>query len=223
VAGFGRSLVGRRLIDASRRGKYLIVTLDNGRLLILHFGMGGDLFYLANKDSEPDYTRILFELDEGKLAFTCPRKICRVMSVKSVDEVPALKEMGPEPLESSWSLLQFEAVLERSPRSQIKPLLMDQRRVAGVGNIYADQILFEAGVRPDRRASTLSEKEIKQIYSETKRVLRTAIKTANEEEFPPGFLAARRQRGVSCGRCGSNIDKKTIGGRTAHYCIGCQS
>lgn len=221
---FARSLAGRRMCKAERRGKYLIVTLDDDRALILHFGMGGELSYYAEASERPEFTRIEFFLASGgRLAFTCPRKICRVLLVDNVEDVPALKEMGPEPLASSFSLGYLERVIEESPARQIKPLLMDQKRIAGVGNIYADEILFEAGVRPDRRGSTLSREEIRRIHRETRRVLRRAIKTGGDDRFPAEFLVSRSSRGARCRRCGQPIQKKTIGGRTSYSCPVCQS
>ncbi|MEK6285896.1 MAG: DNA-formamidopyrimidine glycosylase [Acidobacteriota bacterium] len=221
---FERGLRGRCFVDALRRGKYLIVALDDGRSLILHFGMGGDLGYYKLSGERPDYTRIEFVLTNGwRLAFTCPRKICRVMLVDNLAQVPALREMGPEPLGVAFSLAFLERLIEERPRRQIKPLLMDQKMIAGVGNIYADEILFEAGVRPDRLASRLSVEEIKRIHRATRRVLRRSIQTAGDEDFPSDFLVSRDARGALCGVCGQPIEKKTIGGRTAHFCSHCQA
>lgn len=220
---FARGLRGRCFTAAERRGKYLIVALDDGRSLILHFGMGGDLRHYRLPKERPPYTRIEFMLTGGwRLAFTCPRKICRVMLVDEIAHVPALREMGPEPLGSAFSLAFLLRLIEERPRRQIKPLLMDQKMIAGVGNIYADEILFEAGVRPDRQASSLSEDEIKLIHRATRRVLKRSIRTAGEEEFPSDFLVSREARGALCKVCGSPIEKKTIGGRTAHFCSTCQ-
>jgi len=220
---FARGLRGRCFVEAFRRGKYLVVALDDGRALILHFGMGGDLHYYRSPKERPIYTRIEFILANGwRLAFTCPRKICRVFLVDDVSHVPALKEMGPEPLGNAFSLAFFERLLDERPRRQIKPLLMDQRMIAGVGNIYADEILFEAKVRPDRIASTLSEEEIKRLHRETRRVLRRSIRTAGEEEFPDDFLVSRDARGAACKICGQGIEKKRIGGRTSYFCSQCQ-
>lgn len=221
---FAHRLRGRCFVDAYRRGKYLIVTLDDGRALILHFGMGGDLVYYDQPRQRPDYTRMEFLLTNGRrLAFTCPRKICRVMLVDDTTHIPALKKMGPEPLGSTFSLAFLERLIEERPRRQIKPLLMDQKMIAGVGNIYADEILFEARVRPDRIAANLSEKEIKEIHRHTRRVLRRALRTAGDEEFPSDFLVSRDARGAVCKVCGNSIEKKTVGGRTAHFCPSCQS
>ena len=220
---FARALKGRRMTEASRRGKYLIITLDDARLLILHFGMGGDLVCYDKASERPPFTRIEFFLASGRrLAFTCPRKICRVMLVNSIGDVPALARMGPEPLDRHFSLAYLERVIEESRSRQIKPLLMDQKKIAGVGNIYADEILFEAGVRPDRRASELDEGEIKLIHRETRRVLRRAIRTGGEPDFPSDFLVSRSGRGARCRRCDHSIEKKTISGRTAYFCPRCQ-
>lgn len=220
---FARGLRGRCFVEAFRRGKYLIVALDDGRVLILHFGMGGDLSYYEHPNQRPDYTRIEFVLRNGRrLAFTCPRKICRVMLVADTGHIPALREMGPEPLGSAFSLAFFERLIEERPRRQIKPLLMDQRMIAGVGNIYADEILFEARVRPDRLASSLRDDEIKSIHRHTRRVLRRAMRTAADEEFPSDFLVSRDSRGAVCKICEHAIEKKTIGGRTSHFCSHCQ-
>jgi formamidopyrimidine-DNA glycosylase len=185
--------------------------------------MGGDLSYYKLSGERPDYTRIEFLLANGwRLAFTCPRKICRVMLVDEASQIPALREMGPEPLGSAFSLAFLKRLIEERPRRQIKPLLMDQRMIAGVGNIYADEILFGAHVRPDRIASTLTEEEIKRIHRETRRVLRSSIRTAAEEEFPPDFLVSRDARGAECRICGHAIERKRIAGRTAHFCVQCQ-
>ena len=220
---FARGLRGRRFVGAYRRGKYLIVSLDDGRALILHFGMGGDLCYYERPKDRPDYTRLEFILTNGRrLAFTCPRKICRVMLVDDPAHVPALNEMGPEPLGGAFSFAFLERLVEERPRRRIKPLLMDQKMIAGVGNIYADEILFEARVRPDRLASSLNEEETRRVHRETRRVLRRAMRTGGDEEFPSDFLVSRDARGAVCKVCGQPIEKKTIGGRTAHFCSHCQ-
>jgi formamidopyrimidine-DNA glycosylase len=220
---FASNLRGRCFASAYRRGKYLIITLDDKRLLILHFGMGGDLSFYESVDDRPAFTRIEFMLASGKrLAFTCPRKICRVMLVDDLMKVPALREMGPEPDDKQFSFAYLERLVEEGAMRQIKPLLMDQKKIAGVGNIYADEILFEARVRPDRRAAMLTAEEIKRIHRETRRVLRRAILTGGDEEFPSDFLVSRNARGARCKACGQPIEKKKIGGRTAYFCPQCQ-
>ncbi len=220
---FARNLQGRRIVDARRRGKYLIASLDDGRALILHFSMGGDLHYYRGEDERPDYTRIEFFFEnEWRLAFTCPRNICRVMLVDDPMLVRGIREMGPEPLGDEFTVTKLEGVLRRSPLRQIKPLLLDQSSVAGVGNIYADEILHAAFIRPDTRASAIDPERVKLLYRAIRRVLKNSIRTAREEDFPASFLIAREARGLGCPRCGSGISKKRVGGRTSRYCPRCQ-
>src|SRR5689334_5241622 len=117
---FARELRGRCFVDAQRRGKYLIASLDDGRFLILHFGMGGDLSYFKTPREKPFYTRIEFFLtNRYRLAFTCPRKICRVMLVDNPADVPALSDMGPEPLSGFFRLAFLERMLEEHPKRKI--------------------------------------------------------------------------------------------------------
>jgi formamidopyrimidine-DNA glycosylase len=215
-----RRLKGRRFVDAARRGKYLIVTLDDGCSLILHFGMGGDLIW--HRGTVPPHTRIEFLFEKGRLAFTCPRNICRVMLVEDAAAIPALRGMGPEPLGAGFAIDYLRRLVERSPRRQIKPLLMDQTKIAGVGNIYADEILFQAGVLPTRRGSSLTQHEVVLLHRHTRRVLRRAIPRAGEEEFPRHFLVSRSARGLGCRRCLSTISRMKVGGRTSYFCSNCQ-
>ena len=118
---FARRLQNRRLIEAFRRGKYLVVALDSG-FLVLHFGMGGDLILHRSKQDAPPMTRIDFILDDGnRLAFTCPRKICRVFLVDDISDIPALSRMGPEPLGGEFTFAYLEHTISLSPHRRIGP------------------------------------------------------------------------------------------------------
>ncbi|MGH9760006.1 MAG: Fpg/Nei family DNA glycosylase, partial [Blastocatellia bacterium] len=151
VAQFTRRLKNRRLVEAVRRGKYLVITLDDGRALVMHFTMGGGLHYYEGSEEPPRFTRIeFFFRNRKRLAFTCPRNICRVMLVDSVEEIKGLREMGPEPLASDFNLGVLKELVLGGKSGKIKSVLMDQRSIAGIGNIYADEILFQAGVLPQR-------------------------------------------------------------------------
>jgi formamidopyrimidine-DNA glycosylase len=185
--------------------------------------MGGDLYCFKSSKERPSYTRIDIQLENGwRLAFTCPRNICRVMLVDDPMEIDALRTMGPEPLERGFSSAYLKRVLSGSPSRLIKPLLMDQSKIAGVGNIYADQILFEARVLPYRKVETLTNEEVSRIARATRKVLREAITTAGEPEFPADFLMSLREAKGRCHRCGGLIERLKIAGRTAHYCPHCQ-
>jgi len=223
VASFRRGLTGRRLLSASRRGKYLIVQMDRGRILVLHFGMGGDLQYYQDPRQRPRFARIEFVLDNGyRLAFTCPRNICRVMSVKSASDVPGLRDTGPEPLCKAFTLSVFKRVIQSGSTRAIKAFIMDQSRIAGIGNIYADQILFEARVRPIKKTSSLDDQEISRVYRSIRRVLKKALPTASDEELPEHYIYSRDFRGLGCITCGSTFKKTRVGGRTTRYCGVCQ-
>lgn len=221
---FARRLKGRRLAEAVRRGKYLVISLDDERSLLLHFTMGGDLHYYDRPEEAPRFTRIEFLLENGKrLGFTCPRNICRVMLVDSTDEVGGLREMGPEPLSDEFDFAQLKSIIQSSHSRVIKTLLMDQRRIAGIGNIYADEILFKAGILPFRPAASLTSDEIKRLYRSIRQILKSALNTAGEEVFPPDFLISLDERGATCPKCGGPIEKMRIGGRTTRFCRHCQN
>jgi formamidopyrimidine-DNA glycosylase len=221
---FKRGLRGRRLVAAHRRGKYLIISLDNGRSLVLHFTMGGDLKYYRDPADKPPYTRLEFVLDNGfRLAFTCPRNICRVMLVDSPSKISGLRDMGPEPLGGDFTLPRLRQILLTSRSRTIKSLLLDQNSVAGIGNIYADEILFEARLRPDRAASGLTQPEMKPLYNAIRKVLGKAILTGGDEHFPRNFLISRDLRRLGCPRCEGPIEKTRINGRTTRFCPHCQA
>ena len=222
-ATFRKYLAGQRLVSAARRGKYLIVDTDGGRVLVLHFGMGGDLHYYRDLEQRPRFTRIEFILDNGyRLAFTCPRNICRAMSVRTASDVPGLRQMGPEPLCEAFTLSIFRSLIASGASRAIKALLMDQTRIAGIGNIYADQILFEAGIRPIRRTADLDDTEVRRLYRSIRRVLKKALPTANEEALPGHYIYARDERGLGCPSCDQPFEKTRVGGRTTRYCGLCQ-
>lgn len=223
VREFIRGLRGRTLVDAFRRGKYLIVTLDNGRALILHFTMGGDLAFYKHPSERPAYTRIELKFESGwRMAFTCPRNICRVMLVDEPSEVPGIRTMGPEPLSREFTLSYMKRILRSSASRRIKPLLMDQTKIAGVGNIYADEILFEARVSPLRIAGELDDQEVKKLHHATKRVLKLAVNNPSEPELPPEYLMSRYAEGLPCARCSGKLDRIRINGRSAYLCPRCQ-
>ena len=223
AAKFTRRLKNRRLVEAVRRGKYLVITLDDGRALVMHFTMGGGLHYYEGIGEPPRFTRIEFLLRNGKrLGFTCPRNICRVMLVDSVEEIKGLREMGPEPLASDFNLGVLKELVLGGKSGRIKSVLLDQRRIAGIGNIYADEILFQAGVLPQRSASSLDAGEAERLYRSIRTVLKNSLKTADDEEFPPTFLIGLDSRGAGCYRCDNKIERTKIGGRTTRFCPHCQ-
>jgi len=187
--------------------------------------------------SEPvnRYIRLLFALDNGKmLALSDLRKFAKVelWKTKELKKSEEIRSLGPEPLEKDFTFKKFKEVLKGKKR-KIKQVLMDQKIIAGIGNIYSDEILWQAKVNPFRKTSELSDKELKNVYQALKKILKRAIqaKGASIVDFrrisgeKGGFGPLRKvyqREGQLCSRCGTIIRKAKIGSRTTHFCSKCQ-
>lgn len=200
----------------SRYGKYLFIELSRDESLMFHFGMTGKFKYYKEGEEEPKYSRIIFNLDDGgKIAFVCRRKLGRVGLVDSKEDFIKQHELGPDAIALKWEEFQ-EAMKGRS--GKIKSILMNQQIIAGIGNVYSDEILFQAGVAPQTGVDKLDEKELKMIFEKIKSVLPKVIKNRGKDDFPKGFLHDFRKEGEKCPKCGGEIVKATVGGRSAYYC-----
>lgn len=220
-----KKLNGRKIIGLRRRAKILIIDFADGSSLIFHLKLTGQLIF--NGKPSP-YTRKVFNFDDGsQLIFNDLRKFGWWKKVKGTKKIE--DKFGPEALEINSDA--FGALLKRRPNSKIKPLLMDQKFIAGIGNIYSDEILFASGVRPQRYVKTLTGKEIKKISQNIKKILKAAIK--NRGSSVEYYLDACGQKGSyvkyhkvyqkkKCRLCGGKIKKIKIGGRSAHFCPKCQ-
>ena len=232
VGSFCDQVVGRRIEDVGRRGKFLTFTLSGGRTLLVHLRMTGSL--LVREASEPweTHARLSLRLDNGKeMRFVNVRKFGRVYLVRDPDEV--LGDLGPEPLDDAFGVAEFRSLFGNR-RGMIKPLLLDQRFIAGLGNIYVDEALVRAGVHPRRRADTLAAEDLSRLYHAVQEVLREAI--ANEGTSrsdyvrPDGSEGTYGERlrvsgraGEPCPRCGTEIVRIVVGGRGTYICPWCQS
>lgn len=219
------ALKGARFTSATRRGKYLLVFTDNGKTLLIHFGMTGDLSFTKKTEDAPKYSRvqILFE-DGNSLHITNQRMIGKasLFDTQDLSRIPEIQKLGPEPLDKSFTFSEFKKALG-DRKTTIHQALMDQERVAGIGNIYSDEITFQAGIRPDRKTSELGEEELKKLYRKMKWTLGRAIELgADLKSHPEEFLNAHRKKGGECPRCQEKIAKKAIGGRSSYYCPTCQ-
>ncbi len=246
-------LRGNILLGLARRGKYLIGETEDGRQLLLHLGMTGQLFSSdasslrllsataraalsaeAQAEFEPDqHTHLRFEFeDEGpEVYFRDVRKFGKVMLLAPGERNPRLDRLGEDALEVTGDKL-FRATRKR--RTAIKALLLDQSVLAGVGNIYADEALFYAGVRPGRRASAMTRRECDAIAREIRRVLLRSIETGgssiSDYLAPDGrdgqYQDERRvyaRTGEPCYACRTPIRRKLVAQRGTHYCPHCQS
>jgi formamidopyrimidine-DNA glycosylase len=216
-------LQSRTFTGTRRYGKYLFVELDDGAWLVLHFGMTGDLKYYKDADKEPDYDQILFHFaNEYHLAYVTPRKLGEVRVVSNPDDLIEEKELGPDVLGDDFDFETFRKILE-GRRGMIKSRLMDQQLMAGIGNVYSDEILFQAGTHPRTPVKNLDQDELKQVFDCLKEVLNVAIEhRAKPEEFPGGYLTQHRHTDHGCPRCGGPIQRVEVAGRGGYFCPQCQ-
>jgi formamidopyrimidine-DNA glycosylase len=211
----------RRSFQSSRRhGKHLFVRADD-KWLRLHFGMTGSLHYFKGKEKVPPHTRVLFVFaKDHRLAFDDQRKFGEVGLVKDVDDFLKQRGLGPDALDVD--LMQFKGILTKH-RGTVKSILMNQKFIAGIGNIYADEILFRARMHPATEVSRLGSKALTKLFRATRYVLKKAIEAkANVDLMPQSWLLPHRGRRGKCPRCGRELKSSRIGGRTAWFCAHCQ-
>jgi len=224
----GKKLKGKEIIGLRRRAKILMIDFDDGSSLIFHLKMTGQLIF--NQKPSP-YTRKVFIFDDNsKLFFNDKRKFGWHRKVKNTKKIE--EKFGPEALEINLKI--FNNFLKKRPNAKIKNLLMDQTFIAGIGNIYSDEILFASKVRPLRQVKTLKEEEIKAIYKNIKKILKKAI-AENGSSVGDYFDAfgkkgsyakyhrVYQKHGKECICCRDIIKRIKIGSRSAHYCPNCQT
>ncbi len=239
AAAFRRNLTGRTIVRLSRRGKYLIVELDRGWRLAFHLRLSGHL-ELVNPGEQPNYERLGLVLSRGKrLSFVEPRVLGRAYLFREW-EVPrtlvGMTRMGPEPISPEFTV-EYLADRLRGRRATIKSLLLDQRVCCGVGNIYADEALFRAKVRPTRVAGKLARVEIARLARALARVLHDGIRWCGTTLADGRYLlpdqgrgrfqerlAVFAREGRRCRRrnCRGIIRRIRIGNRAARFCPVCQ-
>ncbi len=221
----GRSFVGTR-----RVGKNLFVQTDGDFWVHFHFGMTGDLAYFRDAEDTPRFARIIFYFQNRfRLAFLCPRKFERLGIVDDVDAYLKKKKIARDALDVT--LEELSATVSKK-KAFIKPVLLDQGVVAGIGNWIVDEVLFQAKIHPERRADTLNADELTRLHESIQAVLTTAIRhEANYELFPKTFLIHAREWAPSpfddplahrlCPD-GKPVQVITVGGRTTYFCPDCQ-
>ena len=199
-----RALVGRRFTEVRRHGKHLFAQAGD-RWLRLHFGISGDLTTEVER-----FARVVLEFDDGTLlAFDDMRLFGVVDLVRDPDAFIRERGLGPDPL--TIGLREFRARIA-GRRGAIKPLLLSQQLIAGVGNLYADETLFRAGIHPRRGAHRLTDSDVKSLFDHLRRVLRDAISGRRV------FLITNREEGEPCPRCGGTLRRAVVGGRTTYFC-----
>ncbi|MCF8304771.1 MAG: hypothetical protein K9I94_15955 [Bacteroidales bacterium] len=220
-SGLKSVLIGYQFRKTSRRGKFLFANSGDSNWLVLHFGMTGYLHYSSVKDDPPDHTRLRITFDnENALSYVNMRKLGLVDHTESLKQYIREKNLGPDALHLDHKL--FIEIIGRK-KGTVKSALMDQSAVAGIGNIYADEILFQAGIHPKRPVSKLNEDEFHAVFRQTDPVLETAIeREAVPGRMPQHFMLPRREPGASCPKCRGNIEKIAVSGRSTFVCPNCQ-
>jgi formamidopyrimidine-DNA glycosylase len=216
-----RGLKGRRFISSRRHGKHLFVRIDGDLWLRLHFGMTASLHHFKNDQNPPRDARVLFSFtNHGRLAFDDQRKFGEVGLLRDVDEFLQERALGRDALKISF--LQFKEIIGQH-HGAVKAILLNQRLIAGIGNLYADEILFHARIHPATQASALKEKTVAKLFRTTRDILKKAIEAnADADLMPKSWLLPHRGKRGKCPRCGRELKSATIGGRTAWFCVHCQ-
>ncbi|MFH1227972.1 MAG: bifunctional DNA-formamidopyrimidine glycosylase/DNA-(apurinic or apyrimidinic site) lyase [Planctomycetota bacterium] len=244
---FSKALIGKTIKAVSRRAKVIIITLTNSipnstfrnlhsfSYLVVHLKMSGQLMFLCTADPVQKHTHVIIYLSNGHhLRFRDQRQFgyIRFYDTKGLDLFMAEHNFGSEPL-GGLTLPEFQALIKSRPNSRIKPLLLDQTVIAGIGNLYADEILFYSGVHPLRRAGLLKPAELKKMYQGMQKILKKAIKERGssielyvDAQGRPGnyvkYIKAYDREGKPCLKCRSKITRIKIGSRSAYFCPRCQ-
>jgi formamidopyrimidine-DNA glycosylase len=219
-------------VSVGRRGKYVVIGLDKGYLLI-HLKMSGRLQVVQLDEPQDKHTHTVFDLDDGQqLRFQDVRKFGRVYLVEDIAQVTA--DLGPEPLSEDLTVDDFQHLLTRRS-GRLKSLLLNQQFLAGIGNIYADESLFAAGLHPLRKADSLAPSEQRRLYESIRQVLGRAVRSRGTTLTDQGYVDADGRKGEyqdhvavygrsgePCPVCGGAIERIRIGGRSTHYCPHCQ-
>ena len=212
-----RGLKGHRFESSRRHGKHLFVRADGDLWLRLHFGMTGSLHYFKAEEQAPRHTRVLFVFANAhSLAFEDQRKFGEIGLIEDVNNFLKKRALGPDALDVTLS--QFREIFGKH-RGSVKTILLNQKLVAGIGNIYADEILFRTRVHPATQISSLSAKTVTKLFRATRYILKRAIEAnADVALMPKSWLLPHRGKGGKCPGCGRELTSATIGGRTAWFC-----
>ena len=243
-------LIGASIIEVRRRAKVLMIDLSTGYSLLIHLKMTGQLVFVGETrfgaghpndslvNELPDKsTRVTLSFEDGsKLFFNDQRKFgwMKLLPTIEIPNISFMQKVGPEPLSANFMPNDFIQRLARRPKTNIKAALLDQSVVAGIGNIYADESLWGAKIHPKRLVSSLTEDEMKVLYTEMRAVMNLAVEKGGSSnhtyvnaEGKKGsymdFARVFRREGLACPRCGTTIEKLRVAGRGTHICPFCQT
>lgn len=230
------SVIGTEIVKVGRRAKLILIYLSNGNILVIHLKLTGRLLFRDKKAPKDEWQRVVFRFEDGKeLRFCDLRKFGFVKLAADEKELSGiLSDFGPEPLTPEFTEGKFRDILSKTSRP-IKVVLMDQKKIAGVGNIYANEALFWAEVHPEVKSKGLSGHQVNRLYKALNKVLREGIKykgatgsdqTYRDVDDNPGrfqeHFAVYARMGEECVKCGTKIERIKLGGRGTFFCPRCQ-
>jgi len=232
---FIKQVSGSKIVALKRRAKLLIWQLSNDKNLVFHLKMAGQVIWAGKNPELARYTYVIFTLsDSNKVFFNDKRKFGWVKFLNNQDLEKLLLSYGHKPLDKNFTWQDLKEILNKKKRIRIKPLLMDQTLLAGVGNIYAQEACFCAGILPERKAGDIVDEDIKKLYDCLKKVLLDSIKhhgtsadayvdaMGNKGSFEARLKVYGRE-GEKCYRCGGIVKKMRLGGRGTYFCPKCQA
>lgn len=242
-------LIDSKIVQVRRRAKVLIIDLDSNYSLVIHLKMTGQMVFRSESEvfgaghpsdsllgKLPDKsTRVIFDLGKAKLFFNDQRKFgwVRLIPTIEIENIDFFKKLGPEPLESDFSTQDFIRCIRKRPNSSIKPVLLDQSVIAGVGNIYADESLWGAKIHPLTRVKDIEDTKLTELFKCLRDVLNLSIEKGGSTD--KNYINAEGKRGsylefanvfrrenFPCPRCKTSIEKIRVAGRGTHICPKCQ-
>ena len=223
---FVARLTGNRLLDSRRHGKHVLVRLAQHGWLTLHFGMTGTLQHVVPPETEVPYDRVRLTFDAGSLVYVNRRMLGRVGLADDADEFIASEGLGPDALDPALDGSVLDEILDSG--RDLKTLLMDQALIAGIGNVFADEILFQARLHPRARGQHMKQRQRQALLANIREVLSKAIDLGTGAEgqadrMPDDFLTPHRHLGGICPGCGRALSVVKVAGRTTYACDHCQA
>ncbi|TFG04835.1 MAG: formamidopyrimidine-DNA glycosylase [Promethearchaeota archaeon] len=217
---FKEFIIGKKFSSSRRHGKYLFVDL-NPAILVFHFGMTGDLDYFNEIDDEPIHTRVLFQFENNHyLSYISQRMFGRLDLTDKIESFLQEKNLGPDAFKMSFE--DFKLALKRRS-AYAKSALMDQSLIAGIGNIYSDEILFQSQIHPKTKINMLSDSKLEQLFNTIKKVLQYGIDKKGElSAYSDDFLIPHREKEGNCPTCHAKIQRLELSGRHGFFCPKCQ-
>jgi formamidopyrimidine-DNA glycosylase len=212
-----------RFVESRRVGKVLLARLSGGDWLSFHFGMTGFFKAFTDLAEDTEHDSVRFDFEDGVcLAYDSTRKLGEIRLVQDPDSFLKAKGVGMDPLDPEMTADRFVELVSSS-RGRIKPRLMRQDLVAGLGNIYSDEVLYQAGIHPKTAVQDLDREDLVRIYEALHTVIETAVEhQADPDRFPDWFLIPRRHSGGRCPVCSRELEVVEVSGRRGYACPGCQ-